>query len=366
MADFKPIRALGLMSGTSMDGVDGAVLTTDGVTIHDFGESAFRPFTVTEADNLRAAQGLWPGEQPEVLQAALEVIQTAHADLIGEFEDIDLVGFHGQTLNHDPERGRTFQLGDGADLAQRSGIPTVWDFRSTDMVMGGQGAPLAPFFHFACAKWAGLTAPAAFLNLGGVGNVTVVDPSKPSPETTGALMAFDTGPANAPLNDLMTARLGLDFDEDGALAATGIVDETVLTRVFQRPFFAQKPPKSLDRHDFHDVLKLVDRLGDADAAATLTALPAACVAANQSHLTLQPQNWYVCGGGASNPVMMQELSKRLTGQVHSIGELGLDGDMLEAQAFAYLSVRSKRGLPLSAPATTGCTAPATGGRYSQP
>ncbi|WP_281200964.1 anhydro-N-acetylmuramic acid kinase [Neptunicoccus sediminis] len=366
MTDFKPIRALGLMSGTSMDGVDGAVLTTDGVEIHDFGESAFRPFTPSEAETLRAAQGLWPGEKPDVLQAALKVVQAAHTDLVLEFDTIELVGFHGQTLNHDPDNGRTFQLGDGADLAQRSGIPTVWDFRSNDMVMGGQGAPLAPFFHFACAKWAGLTAPAAFLNLGGVGNVTVVDPSKPSPETTGALLAFDTGPANAPLNDLMTARLGRDFDEDGALAAAGVVDETVLTRVFQRAFFAQKPPKSLDRHDFHDVLDLVDRLGDADAAATLTALPAACVAANQSHLTLPPQNWYVCGGGACNPVMMQELSNRLKGRVSSIEELGLDGDMLEAQAFAYLAVRSYRGLPLSAPATTGCKAPAIGGRYSQP
>ncbi|GGA11791.1 anhydro-N-acetylmuramic acid kinase [Neptunicoccus cionae] len=366
MTEFKPIRALGLMSGTSMDGVDGAVLTTDGAEIHDFGESAFRPFTKAEAEVLRTAQGLWPGENPAVLQAALEVIQTAHADLVLEFDDIDLVGFHGQTLNHDPEAGRTFQLGDGADLARRTGVPTVWDFRSNDMVLDGQGAPLAPFFHFACAKWAGLTEPAAFLNLGGVGNVTLVDPSKNAPEDTEALIAFDTGPANAPLNDMMTARLGKAFDENGSLAASGKVDETVLTRVYQRAFFAQKPPKSLDRHDFHDVLSLVDPLCDADAAATLTALPAACVAANQSHLTIEPEHWFICGGGACNPVMMQELSNRLSGTVAPISELGLDGDMLEAQAFAYLAVRSRRALPLSAPSTTGCRAPATGGRFNKP
>lgn len=366
MAEFKPIRALGLMSGTSMDGVDGAVLTTDGVSIQDFGECAFRPFTKAEADILRAAQGLWPGDDPDILAAALDVVQSAHADLVLEFDNIDLVGFHGQTLNHDPDKARTFQLGDGADLARRTGIPTVWDFRSNDMVEGGQGAPLAPFFHFACAKWAGLDAPAAFLNLGGVGNVTLIDPSKDTPEAIGALMAFDTGPANAPLNDLMTARLGKDYDENGALAARGRVDETILTRVFQRPFFAQKPPKSLDRHDFHDALQLVQNLSDADAAATLTALPAACVAVNQSHLTLQPENWYICGGGAQNPVIMRELSKRLSGTVHQIETLGLDGDMLEAQAFAYLAVRSQRGLPLSSPATTGCKAPALGGQFSTP
>lgn len=366
MADFKPIRALGLMSGTSMDGVDGAVLVTDGVDIQEFCESAFRPFTKAEADILRAAQGLWPDDDPEILAAALEVVQSAHADLVLEFDSIDLVGFHGQTLNHDPDNARTFQLGDGPDLARRTGIPTVWDFRSNDMVEGGQGAPLAPFFHFACAKWAGLSTPTAFLNLGGVGNVTLIDPAKPSPDADGALMAFDTGPANAPLNDLMMARLGKDFDENGALAATGHVDETILTRVFQRPFFAQKPPKSLDRHDFHDALQLVQNLPDADAAATLTALPAACVAANQSHLTLQPENWYICGGGAQNPVIMQELSDRLSGKVQPIETLGLDGDMLEAQAFAYLAVRSQRGLPLSSPTTTGCKAPALGGQFSTP
>nr|WP_325252000.1 anhydro-N-acetylmuramic acid kinase [Amylibacter sp.] len=366
MADFKPIRALGLMSGTSMDGVDGAVLVTDGVDIQEFCESAFRPFTKAEADILRAAQGLWPDGDPEILAAALEVVQSAHTDLVLEFDSIDLVGFHGQTLNHDPDNARTFQLGDGADLARRTGIPTVWDFRSNDMVEGGQGAPLAPFFHFACAKWAGLSTPAAFLNLGGVGNVTLIDPAKPSPDADGALMAFDTGPANAPLNDLMMARLGKDFDENGALAATGRVDETILTRVFQRPFFAQKPPKSLDRHDFHDALQLVQNLPDADAAATLTALPAACVEANQSHLTLQPENWYICGGGAQNPVIMQELSDRLSGAVQPIETLGLDGDMLEAQAFAYLAVRSQRGLPLSSPTTTGCKAPALGGQFSAP
>lgn len=366
MADFKPIRALGLMSGTSMDGVDAAVLVTDGVEIQDFGESAFRPFTATEVEILTAAQGLWPEDDPAILNAARAVIQDAHADIIGEFDDIDLVGFHGQTLNHDPDTARTFQLGNGTDLAKRTGLQTIWDFRTADMVAGGQGAPLAPFFHFACATWAGLTAPTVFLNLGGVGNVTLIDPSKPSPETDGALLAFDTGPANAPLNDLMQTRLGLPFDENGALAATGTPDETILTRVFQRPFFAQKPPKSLDRHDFHDALTLVETLSNANAAATLTALPAACVAANLSHLPIRPKDWYICGGGAQNPTLMTELTTRLNAHVAPIEAIGLDGDMLEAQAFAYLATRTLRGLPNSAPSTTGCHRPTVGGQIATP
>ena len=349
-----------------MDGIDAAVLYTDGETITDFGESAFRPFTQTEVEILRAAQGLWPEDCPKTLSAALAVIQSAHADIVGEFENIDLIGFHGQTLNHDPDTARTFQLGDGQDLAQRTGIKTVWDFRRTDMTKGGQGAPLAPFFHFACAKWAGLSEPAAFLNLGGVGNVTLIDPSCITPQESGALLAFDTGPANAPLNDLMKDRLGVEFDENGNLAATGKTDETILTRMFQRPYFAQKPPKSLDRHDFHDALTLVQNLSNADAAATLTALPAACVAANQSHLTTQPKNWYICGGGAQNPTLMQELASRLTGDIHPIESLNLDGDMLEAQAFAFLATRTLRALPISAPSTTGCTTPTTGGQIASP
>jgi anhydro-N-acetylmuramic acid kinase len=360
------MRVLGLMSGTSMDGVDAAVLVTDGVDIQDFGESAFRPFTAQEIETLTAAQGLWPEDDAEVLGKALTVIQAAHADIIGEFENIDLVGFHGQTLNHDPDNGRTFQLGDGQNLANRTGIPTAWDFRTNDMQNGGQGAPLAPFFHFACAKWAGLTEPAAFLNLGGVGNVTLIDPNKDSPEEDSALLAFDTGPANAPLNDLIQARLDQPFDEHGTLAATGTVDETILTRIFQRPFFAQKPPKSLDRHDFHDALSLVEHLSTPDAAATLTALPAACVAANQSHLPIEPATWYICGGGAQNPTLMAELRNRLSGKVAPIEDLNLDGDMLEAQAFAYLAARTLRGLPISAPSTTGCTEPKRGGQIATP
>lgn len=366
MENFKPIRALGLMSGTSMDGVDAAVLMTDGVDIQEIGESTFRPFTPSEIEILTAAQGLWPEDDADILDVALAVIQSAHADIIGEFDNIDLVGFHGQTLNHDPDNARTFQLGDGQDLATRTGIATAWDFRSNDVTHGGQGAPLAPFFHFACARWAGLSDPTVLLNLGGVGNVTLINPSKPSPESDGALLAFDTGPANAPLNDLMQKRLNTPYDENGTLAATGSVDEKIIKRVFQRPFFAQKPPKSLDRHDFHDALDLVAALSDADAAATLTALPAACVAANQSHLPVQPQNWFICGGGAQNPTLMAELRNRLTGKVVPIEDIGLDGDMLEAQAFAFLAVRTLRGLPISAPNTTGVSKPKRGGKIATP
>ena len=364
MAGFKPLWALGLMSGTSMDGVDGAMVLTDGEQVFEFGETFFRPYSASETAAIGAAQGLWPEGDMAKLAAAQRVVEIAHAEVIDRFSGVDVVGFHGQTLAHDPLNRRTHQLGNGADLARITARRVVWDFRTADVLAGGQGAPLAPFFHFACVRAIGATEHTACLNLGGVGNVTLVDPQKPAPEVAGALLAFDTGPANAPLNDLMMARFGTGSDRNGELAAKGQVDEAILAEVLTRDYFAIKPPKSLDRNDYRDVLDKVSLLDDADAAATLTALVAACVSASQAWFETPPARWLVSGGGAKNPVMMRELVNKLNGDVVPIEAVGLDGDMLEAQAFGFLAVRVLRGLPTSAPGTTGVAKPVCGGRIS--
>ncbi|WP_425070984.1 anhydro-N-acetylmuramic acid kinase [Sagittula sp. S175] len=357
------IWALGAMSGTSLDGVDAACVLTDGVTIESFGESGYRPYSDAEVAVLRAALGKWPGEG---LEAALEVVQRAHVEALADFDGVQLVGFHGQTLAHDPKGRGTHQLGDGAALAEAMGLPVVWDFRSADVALGGEGAPLAPFFHWACAKWAGLTEPVCFLNLGGVGNITWVDPRSANPEADGALLAFDTGPANAPLNDLMTERRGLAFDEGGALAKQGRVEDGALELFLEEPFFRRMPPKSLDRDDFSLMLDLVRELDDADAAATMTGMAATAVMVGMEHCPTPPARVLVTGGGRKNPVMMQMLSVGLDCPVEPVEAVGLDGDMLEAQAFAYLAVRVARGLPTSAPGTTGVAAPVGGGQISRP
>ncbi len=358
-----PVWALGAMSGTSLDGVDAAMIRTDGTTIEAFGETRYRPYSGAEREVLRAALGHWSG--PEVGRAT-EVVETAHAELLTRFDGAELVGFHGQTVAHDPGGRGTLQLGDGHVLSELLALPVVWDFRSTDVGMGGEGAPLAPFFHFACARWLGARAPVAFLNLGGVGNLTWADPRFDAPEAEGACLAFDTGPANAPVNDLMQARRGLGHDADGVLAAEGEADAGVVTRLLREPYFRRMPPKSLDRDSFAWLPDAVEGLSDADAAATLTACAAACVAEAMAHCPTPPAQLLVAGGGRLNPTLMAMIAAMVECEVAAVEEVGLNGDMLEAQAFAHLAVRVARGMPTSGPSTTGVAAAIGGGTVSLP
>lgn len=351
------------MSGTSLDGVDAAVIDTDGRRILGFGAHGYRAYSAAEQAVLRAALGAWPGD-PGVAEAT-EVIEAAHREVLHDLPG-EIVGFHGQTLAHDPAGRGTHQAGDGARLAQALGRAVVWDFRSNDVRLGGQGAPLAPFFHFAAAQWAGLDAPCAFLNLGGVGNLTWLDPRAEGPEAEGSILAFDTGPANAPLNDLMLARRGLSHDAGGALAAMGKVVDGALELFLDEGYFLKVPPKSLDRNDFAVMLDLVRELPDADAAATMTAMAAAAVLQGMQYCPAPPAAVYVTGGGRHNPVMMAMIAAALDCPVLPVEAIGLNGDMLEAQAFGYLAVRVAMGLPTSCPATTGVRALVGGGIVSHP
>ncbi len=357
------LRVLGAMSGTSLDGVDAAILETDGEQIFAFGPSAYRPYSPQDSTTLRAALGQWVGDP--VIRAG-EVVDAAHIALLSEFDTPDLVGFHGQTLAHDPRGKGTLQVGNGAALAQALGTPVVWDFRSDDVRLGGEGAPLAPFFHFACAQWIGATEPLCFLNLGGVGNITYIDPSFDRVEEEGAVLAFDTGPANAPINDFVQERLSLPMDRDGDLALQGTVETGALELFLAEPYFLRIPPKSLDRNDFPEMIGLVSELSDADAVATLTAMSAAGVAQAMEHMPSPPSQMLVTGGGRKNPVLMEMLRVSINCPVRPVEEVGLDGDMLEAQAFAYLAARVLRGLPTSGPSTTGVRALVGGGTVSRP
>ncbi|QDL92955.1 anhydro-N-acetylmuramic acid kinase [Paroceanicella profunda] len=384
---MQPIWAVGLMSGTSLDGVDAAAVQTDGVEIAALGPGCARDYTGEEAATLRAALeaaathwrpegGMGPGARP-ALEAAEAVLAESHAAAVAECAaalraakgaEPVLVGFHGQTVLHRPEAGFTLQIGDGRRLAgdPRVRVPVVSDFRSADVAAGGEGAPLAPFFHFALSRSIGADRPLVFVNLGGVGNVTWVDPTRPDAAAEGALLAFDTGPANALVNDWMQARTGAPLDRDGAAAAAGQVHRDRLGSNAAAAYLDRTPPKSLDRNDFAAVLAAMQGLSTADGAATLTAFSAECVAAAAAHFPDPPARWLVCGGGRHNPVLMAMLAERLSAPVQAVEAVGLDGDLLEAQAFAYLAVRVLRGLPTSAPGTTGVPEPVGGGRVSCP
>lgn len=358
------LQALGLMSGTSLDGVDAAVLRTDGATWVETGPCVSLPYEPAFRDRLHAVLGREDRSAPE-LAAIEEALTRRHADAVSRLlaesglapAQVGVVGFHGQTIAHDPARRMTLQLGDGALLARLCGIPVVADLRSADVRAGGQGAPFAPLYHAVLARE--LERPLAVLNLGGVGNVTWLGPGGPDD-----ILAFDTGPGNALLDDWAARHTGEAIDRDGALAAAGRVDPAALATLMADPYFALPPPKSLDRKDFDP--RPVGGLGAADGAATLAAFTTASVEAALQHLPAPPRRWLVTGGGRHNPVLMARLGAALGVPVEPVEAVGWDGDALEAQAFAYLAVRSLLGAPLSLPSTTGVPRALSGGVLFQP
>ena len=368
------VRILGFMSGTSLDAVDMAILETNGETIQGFGPAGERklsPETRAVAQAATEAAKVWARGTPEpaVFALASKAVAEEHLAAAEEFlaahglkaADLDLAGFHGQTVLHErptKERiGRTVQLGDGALLARGLGVPVAFDFRTADVAAGGEGAPLAPIYHAARAKASGLEPPVAVLNLGGVANITLIPSS-------GELHAFDTGPANGMIDLWMQAKTDLRFDPDGRHARAGRVDDVALAALLDHPYFTAPSPKSLDRYDF--ALTPVERLSLEDGAATLTAFTADTVAMAVRSAAEKPKLLIASGGGRLNPALMAAITARAGTEVITAEALGWRGDAIEAEAFAYLAARTVRGLSISFPGTTGVPQPMTGGRVVQP
>lgn len=358
-------RALGLMSGTSLDGIDVAVIETDGCYDVRHGFTATYPYSDAFREQLKAAlkdagQIRAPGERPGRLHMLEQYLTELHAEAIGHYltdhhipiDSIDIIGFHGQTVLHRPDAGLTVQLGDGELLARLTGRDVVFDMRAADVAAGGQGAPLVPVYHRAAVARVE-DRPIAIVNIGGVANVTWIG-------REGSLMAFDTGPGNAMLDDWMAAHRGVAHDEGGACAAEGIISEDLVTLYLKNHYFTAPAPKSLDRNAFG--LDLVRSLSVEDGAATLTALAAAGIAKAREHFPEPAALWVVCGGGRKNKTLMSMIAERVENAVVPAEAVGLDGDGLEAEAWAYLAVRSALGLPLTFPGTTGVLKPMTGGK----
>lgn len=357
-------RALGLMSGTSLDGIDVAVIETDGERVLRRGFPATYPYSDAVREKVRSSlaeaaeigdRTARPGRLAMLEQYLTELNAEAAQHYLADHQiepaSIDVVGFHGQTVLHRPQTGTTVQLGDGALLARRLGVPVVYDLRAADMAAGGEGAPLAPAYHLAMVQDIP-ERPLAVLNLGGVANVTWIGHD-------GTLIAFDTGPASAMIDDWVTAKLGQAYDAGGKLAAAGTVHEDIVAGWLAHPYFAEAPPKSLDRNAFSP--EPVARLSAMDGAATLTAFSAAAIADGLRHLPEPPQLWVVCGGGRRNTTLMTQISARVGAPARPAEAFDLDGDGIEAEAWAFLAVRSRLGLPITYPGTTGVAQPLTGG-----
>ncbi len=386
MTGKKVYTAIGLMSGTSLDGVDAAVVRTDGMGVVEPLGFVSVAYEESVRETIRACLGMADCDDLQVREAE-QLLTAVHVEATQKVLDyvklqkeknqasvavgggVDVIGFHGQTIFHNPNpkkggelqggadhggvtvelgEGVTVQLGDAELLARKTGIDVVSDFRRRDVAAGGQGAPFLPLYHQARA--AELSKPVAIVNIGGVANVTWIGEDD--------IVAFDTGPGNALLDDFVRGRTGADFDEDGALADSGHSVDYLLEKWYAHPYFKQKPPKSLDR-DAWDVGDLSD-LNDADGAATLSVFTAETIMAALEHMPKKPKAWYVTGGGRKNKMIMQYLKAHL-GVVAPVEEIGWNGDALEAEGFAYLAVRSLLGLPLSLPSTTGVPEPLTGG-----
>ena len=368
MSETKVYTALGLMSGTSLDGVDAAILRTDGERILGFGPTSSLEYDhedlVLKMSVSAALEWNFKGPPPNGFEAGSNYIDNKHAEVIYGLDfdvfDIDLIGYHGQTVLHlpakDGKKGQTLQLGNGQVLADEFGIPCVYDFRTADVEAGGQGAPLAPIYHKALVEYAGLDGITAVLNLGGVGNVTLVGPD--------ILKATDTGPANGPLDSWVQLK-GHKYDPGGDISRDGAVDFARVESWLSADFFSRPTPRSADRYDF-DVIPDMRDMSLKDGAATLCAFTVLSVKKSLAQLGPKPERVIVCGGGRHNQTIMTMLSVELNRPVMPAEYVGWDSDMIEAQAFAYLAVRSKLGLQISFPETTGVPKPMTGGRLVNP
>ena len=352
----KVYTVIGLMSGTSVDGIDAALIRTDG---HDYVECLdFISMTYDEPIRQRIKAQFGKRQSDPELKAVEDELTVEHAKIVKKMADkhgdlnIDLIGFHGQSVSHDPDNGFTKQIGNGELLARETGIDVINDFRWDDVKAGGQGAPLIPLYHQALVKSADIPLPVAILNIGGVSNVTYIG------EDTDDILAFDTGPGNALMDDFVLERTGTPYDMDGRLAAEGTPNHSIVERFLQNPFFDLKPPKSLDRNPWNQTVSI---LSNEDGTATLLACTRESIVASLKHLPESPKAWYVCGGGRKNATLMKGLRERLKVPVEPVDVLGWNGDALEAEGFAYLAARSLLGLPLSLPTTTGVKEPQTGG-----
>ncbi len=364
--------AIGLMSGTSLDGIDAALIKSDGTSVERFGTPYNRTYSKEEREVLKEAlsearREVRPTDENIYIDETERMITELHIEVVRELltkndlssSDIDVIGFHGQTLLHGPHEGWSWQIGDGKRLAKELDILVVNDIRGFDVAHGGQGAPMVPVYHRSLFAGRDVNYPVALINFGGVANITWI-----GGDGSDDLVAFDTGPANALLDDWVRKHTDLIYDEGGKISSKGYIHQDLIDKWMENDYFKLPPPKSLDRDDFN--VDDVNALSLEDGAATLAAFSVACLKLASNQCPKAVNNWYVCGGGAHNPTVMTMLNDALCGDVEPVSAIGFDGDYIEAEAFAYMAVRRLYDLPITFPGTTGIEEPSTGGVINNP
>lgn len=347
-----------------MDGIDVALIQTDGESVKDTRKSllvAYPDALKKRIKEVIKGRGDFLAVERDITKEQAKAVNKFLKKYKISKNRIDVIGFHGQTIVHRPKEGITWQMGNGALLAELTGIDVVCDFRRRDVAAGGQGAPLVPLYHAAIARK--MHGPVVIVNIGGVSNITYIKDPKNINKTQ--IIAFDTGPGNAPIDDFIHHRTGKKHDTNGAIAAKGEMNLEILKKLSKDQYFKKKPPKSLDRHHFHKLVETsgVKKLSTPNGAATLAAFTALCIAESVKHFPAEPKNWLIAGGGRKNKYIMNVLGELVEGKVQDIDAMKFDGDALEAQAFAFLAVRSLKGLHLSLPTTTGLQRLVTGGAF---
>jgi anhydro-N-acetylmuramic acid kinase len=356
------ISALGLMSGTSMDGIDGSIISSDGTNIKEYKISNYTEYSTTTTTLLFKAFNnisnfMKDTDSKKELSYRVTIDHALAAEKLINKSNIlpQIVGFHGQTIYHNPQKKITLQLGEGALLSKLLKTNVVSNFRDNDMLNGGEGAPLAPIYHKLLIENFNITLPACIVNIGGIANVTYFDGSE--------LIGFDVGPGNGLMDSFINKKLRKKFDYNGITASQGKIDKSLIRQFCNYKFFSKPYPKSLDRNDFRDIQSVLDKskISTENALATLVELTVKSIYISIKQLPYFPKNIIIVGGGAKNKFLLKRLENSFGKILKVSDKVGFISTNVEAEMIAYLAVRRLNSLPITFPKTTGVPKPLIGG-----
>lgn len=364
MATIKTFNALGILSGSALDGVDIAYIRTDGVDVYETGHMMSVPYEESLRQKVRSILGIRPDtpENQALLNEVEEELTTFWAQAVREYIEtydvkIDVIGLEGHTVCNDPKEHYIYQLGDGHLLAQLTGIQVVYNFHAADIAAGGQGAPLDVTFYNAVTSQ--YPRPLAVVDISSISSIAWLG-------SYGEMVAFNSGPGNAAIDEWVFKHAGMHMDYNGKLAIMGHINEQIVAAMMKHKYFAQYPPKSTHREEFREKLEHLEGLSLEDGAATATAFVAESIAYSLLlYVPDIPKRIMVCGGGAKNPTLMRFLRQKLANiEVCTAEDWGCDSLAVDVQAVAYLAVRRLHFLPISFPTTTGVIEPMVGGKIA--